>query len=154
MGRIDAVLNDELEKKFRAAVATRYGGMKGRLSKAIKEAIDEWLSKKTIKTGGRVLSLYNITKRDWIASMDKFKHYFFSKSHIKKWINLIETSPRVFPNVLINMRDEKDLQKEYLKTVLQLEQQEILDIFLCVVLLGIWRLGYDVVLTYLKSNLE
>jgi hypothetical protein len=44
MGRIDAVLPDKLEDRFRMEVAKRYGIRKGNLLKAISEAIEAWIS--------------------------------------------------------------------------------------------------------------
>ena len=42
MGRIDAVLADDLEKRFRMEVAVRYGAKKGNMLRAISEAIEAW----------------------------------------------------------------------------------------------------------------
>jgi hypothetical protein len=54
MGRIDAVLPDKLEDRFRMEVAKRYGVRKGNLLRAISEAIDRWVltdeSKKLART--------------------------------------------------------------------------------------------------------
>jgi len=44
MGVIYARINDELEKKFRIQVASRMGGQKGALSRAIEEAIELWIN--------------------------------------------------------------------------------------------------------------
>jgi hypothetical protein len=44
MGRIDAVLPDKLEQRFRMEVAKRYGVKKGNMLKAISEAIEAWVS--------------------------------------------------------------------------------------------------------------
>jgi len=43
MGRIDAVLPDKLEQRFRMEVAKRYGVKKGNMLKAISEAIEAWV---------------------------------------------------------------------------------------------------------------
>lgn len=43
LGRIDAVLPDELERKFRLKVARRKGLKKGNLKKALEEAIVLWM---------------------------------------------------------------------------------------------------------------
>lgn len=45
MGRITAVINDELDKEFRALVGKRYGIKKGTLSIAVEEAIRLWVRK-------------------------------------------------------------------------------------------------------------
>jgi hypothetical protein len=42
MGRIDAVLQEDLEKRFRMQVAVRYGAKKGNMLRAISEAIEMW----------------------------------------------------------------------------------------------------------------
>jgi hypothetical protein len=46
MGRISVELSDELEKKLRLKTIERFGGKKGDLSRAVEEAIKEWLAKK------------------------------------------------------------------------------------------------------------
>ncbi|MBS7644118.1 hypothetical protein KEJ26_06060 [Candidatus Bathyarchaeota archaeon] len=47
MGRIYVELPDELEKKLRLKTIERLGGKKGDLSKAVEEAIREWVAKET-----------------------------------------------------------------------------------------------------------
>jgi hypothetical protein len=44
MGRINIVLDDNVERKLRIAIATS-GGKKGDLSESIEQAILEWLEK-------------------------------------------------------------------------------------------------------------
>ena len=44
MGRIAVDLPDELEKKLRLKTIDRFGGRKGDLSKAVEEAITEWVT--------------------------------------------------------------------------------------------------------------
>jgi hypothetical protein len=46
MGRICVDIPDELEKKLRLKNIERFGGKKGDLSRAVEEAIKEWLTKK------------------------------------------------------------------------------------------------------------
>lgn len=46
MARIDAVINDNLERKFRMKITERLGGRKGDLSKALEEAIQLWVIQK------------------------------------------------------------------------------------------------------------
>ena len=43
MGRIDAVIADELEKKLRLKAVDKFGGKKGTLTQALEEAIETWL---------------------------------------------------------------------------------------------------------------
>ena len=45
MSRINLVLSDELELRFREEVFRRYGMKKGNIQKAIEEAIQEWIQK-------------------------------------------------------------------------------------------------------------
>ncbi len=46
MGRIDGIISDELEAKFRVKVVKTLGGKKGTLSEALEKAIDAWVKKK------------------------------------------------------------------------------------------------------------
>ena len=43
MGRIDAVIDDELEQRVKIEVIKRYGGKKGDLTRAIEEALRGWV---------------------------------------------------------------------------------------------------------------
>lgn len=43
MGRLEIVVDDEVEARFRAAVAARLGMRRGNLSKAVEEAIVAWI---------------------------------------------------------------------------------------------------------------
>jgi len=43
MGRINLVISDDIENKFRKEVAKRFGVRKGNIQKAIEEAIDIWI---------------------------------------------------------------------------------------------------------------
>jgi len=43
MGKMNIVLDDELEEKFRKAVFQRKGMKKGNISKALEEAIKQWI---------------------------------------------------------------------------------------------------------------
>ena len=56
MGRIDAVLPDKLEQRFRMEVARRYGVKKGNMLKAISEAIDTWVSTDDSRKMARTLA--------------------------------------------------------------------------------------------------
>jgi hypothetical protein len=44
MGRIDAVIPDELEKKLRMKAVERFGGKKGSLTEALEAAIEKWVN--------------------------------------------------------------------------------------------------------------
>ena len=44
MGRINVELSDELERKLRFKTIERFGGKKGDLSKAIVEAVKNWVA--------------------------------------------------------------------------------------------------------------
>jgi hypothetical protein len=46
MARITITLNDDLDKKLRAAVSETLGFKKGNLQVAIEEALDEWIKAK------------------------------------------------------------------------------------------------------------
>ena len=45
MGKINLVVSDELEKKFRDAVYKKYGLKRGNLTKATDEALTDWIKK-------------------------------------------------------------------------------------------------------------
>jgi len=64
MGRIDIILSDDLEKKFREEVAMRLGMKKGNMSIAIEEAIKDWIKKKSSKM---VLA----GKKAWLTRREK-----------------------------------------------------------------------------------
>lgn len=44
MGRIDAIIPEELESKVRMEVVKRFGGKKGDLQKAVMEALEMWVN--------------------------------------------------------------------------------------------------------------
>ncbi len=46
MGRIDIILPDELEKKFREEVFKNYGMKKGNITLAVEDAVQDWVKKK------------------------------------------------------------------------------------------------------------
>ena len=48
MGRIDIILPDEIEKKFRREVFERYGMKRGNLTEALQEAVEDWIKKKKV----------------------------------------------------------------------------------------------------------
>jgi len=56
MGRIDAVLDNKLEDRFRMEVAKRYGVKKGVMLRAISEAIEAWVSTDESKKLARTLA--------------------------------------------------------------------------------------------------
>jgi Arc/MetJ-type ribon-helix-helix transcriptional regulator len=48
-GRMTIELPDDVNRKFRAKVAEKYGGRKGALGEAVKEAIELWLEREKKK---------------------------------------------------------------------------------------------------------
>ncbi len=49
MGKMNVVLSDELEEKFRNAVFQVKGMKKGNISEALEEALEEWISREIVK---------------------------------------------------------------------------------------------------------
>ena len=47
MGRIDAIIEDDLEKKVRMKAVEKFGGKKGSLTEAIQEALEQWTAEKS-----------------------------------------------------------------------------------------------------------
>jgi hypothetical protein len=45
MGRVSVYLPDELEKRLRFKTIERFGGRKGDLTRAVKEAVKTWIEK-------------------------------------------------------------------------------------------------------------
>jgi hypothetical protein len=45
MGRIDIILDDKFEEKFRQEVARRLGFKKGNITKAVEDALRDWIKK-------------------------------------------------------------------------------------------------------------
>jgi hypothetical protein len=45
LGRINIDIPDELEKQLRIKTVEQFGGKKGDLSKAVKEAVKTWINK-------------------------------------------------------------------------------------------------------------
>jgi hypothetical protein len=56
MGRVEAVLDNKLEERFRMEVAKRYGVKKGNMLKAISEAVEMWISTDESKRMARLLA--------------------------------------------------------------------------------------------------
>jgi hypothetical protein len=52
MGRVNVVLSDEMEHRLRKTLVDmpEYGGKKGDISKAIEEALDEWIDRQLEKS--------------------------------------------------------------------------------------------------------
>ena len=46
MGRINVMFSDEVEKRLRFKTIERFGGKKGDLSRAVEEAVRQWITKK------------------------------------------------------------------------------------------------------------
>jgi len=53
MGRMDILIPDGVENRFRVRVVQLYGGERGALSKAVKEAIELWLAQHPDSTAKR-----------------------------------------------------------------------------------------------------
>lgn len=49
MGRIDIILSEDLEEKFRNAVYKKYGMKRGNLTEAVHEALESWIKTSKIK---------------------------------------------------------------------------------------------------------
>lgn len=49
MGRIDVILPDDLEKEFRLEIAKRVGMKKGNLTKAVEQAIRQWIKNEDVE---------------------------------------------------------------------------------------------------------
>lgn len=45
MGRLDAIVDDGVEERFRMEAIKRFGARKGNLSKALEEAMGLWVEK-------------------------------------------------------------------------------------------------------------
>jgi len=52
MGRINQVIDNELEAKLRAAARKKFGDKKGSLKKAFEEAVEMWVKKVAAETEG------------------------------------------------------------------------------------------------------
>jgi hypothetical protein len=51
MARMDIIVPDDLEKRFRAEVFKRLGMKRGNITLAIQEAIEQWIEKGDKKNG-------------------------------------------------------------------------------------------------------
>ena len=47
MGKLNIMISDELENRFRQAVALHWGARKGVISKSLEEAIELWIKSKS-----------------------------------------------------------------------------------------------------------
>ncbi|MGI0043018.1 MAG: hypothetical protein ACRD47_04840 [Nitrososphaeraceae archaeon] len=47
MGKMNLKISDELEKRFRHAVAIHWGARKGVISKSVEEALELWIKSKS-----------------------------------------------------------------------------------------------------------
>ena len=56
MGRIEAVIPEDLDKKLRMAVVQRFGGKKGDLLKALTEAIEFWVTSDEARKHAKMLA--------------------------------------------------------------------------------------------------
>lgn len=51
MGRVDIILPDDLEQRFREEVFKRLGMKRGNITLAVQEAIEQWVEKGEKKNG-------------------------------------------------------------------------------------------------------
>lgn len=49
VGRIDAVISDDIEARFRIEIVKRFGGKKGDLQRAVEEAIELWIKNPVVR---------------------------------------------------------------------------------------------------------
>jgi hypothetical protein len=49
MGKLNLAISDELENHFREAVFKKYGMRKGNITKAIEDAISDWINKQNLQ---------------------------------------------------------------------------------------------------------
>lgn len=49
MARMNIIVSDEMEEKFREAVFRKYGMKKGNITKAAEQAIQEWIEREKEK---------------------------------------------------------------------------------------------------------
>jgi predicted nucleic acid-binding protein len=49
MARMNIIVSDEVEKKFREVIFRKYGMKKGNITKAVEEAINEWIKQEKKK---------------------------------------------------------------------------------------------------------
>jgi len=54
MTRMNVVIDDKLEDRFRKAIADTKGLRKGNISEALEEAIDLWIRSTTLKNDSRI----------------------------------------------------------------------------------------------------
>lgn len=54
MGKMNVILQDKTEERFRRAVADYKGFKKGNLSEALEEAIDLWIKAKAIERAAKL----------------------------------------------------------------------------------------------------
>lgn len=47
MGKLNLMISDELEERFRQAVAIHWGARKGVISKSLEEALELWIKSKS-----------------------------------------------------------------------------------------------------------
>jgi hypothetical protein len=53
MGKLNVVISDEVEDRFRKAIARRHGVRKGIISKYVEEALELWIRSKSEEVPGK-----------------------------------------------------------------------------------------------------
>lgn len=63
MGRIDAIISDDLEKKLRMKAVQEFGGKKGSLTDAVERAIILWVNTEPSHSGETKPAARSVVKR-------------------------------------------------------------------------------------------
>jgi TPP-dependent pyruvate/acetoin dehydrogenase alpha subunit len=75
MARIDAVIDDILEQRFRLKLTEKFGGRKGGLSRALEEAIDLWIKSDSVELLKKRLLEGGLTESEFRDTVDSLKKH-------------------------------------------------------------------------------